>query len=94
MLRHVKWQMKNLPGGLGDKMKDWVKRLHQWGMCMRRCFWTVQDPLVRALAPKKAASCNMHPDELAQVESTDVGNNQNLSERKADLISIKQKKAQ
>ena len=47
MLRHVKWQMKNLPGGLGDKMEDWVERQHQWGMRMRRRFRTVQDPLVR-----------------------------------------------
>ncbi len=32
MLRHVEWQMKNIPGGLGDKMKDWVECLHQWGI--------------------------------------------------------------
>ena len=92
MLRHVKWQMKNLPGGLGDKMEDWVECQHQWGMRMRRRFRTVQDPLVRALAREKAASRNMHPDVLAQVESTDVGNKRNLSERKADPISIKQQK--
>ena len=59
---------------------------------MRRRFRTVQDPLVRALAREKAASRNMHPDVLAQVESTDVGNKRNLSERKADPISIKQQK--
>ena len=70
-----------------------MERQHQWGMRMRRCFRTVQDPLVvRALVRKKAASCNMHPDVLAQVESTDVGNKQNLSERKADPISIKRQK--
>jgi hypothetical protein len=84
--------MKNLPGGLGDKMENWVECQHQWGVCMRRRFWTVQDPLVHALAREKAASRNMHPDVLAQVESTDVENKRNLSERKADLISIKQKK--
>ena len=84
MLRHVKWQMKNLPGGLGDKMEDWVERQHQWGMRMRRRFRTVQDPLVCVLARKKAASRNMHPDVLAQVESTDVGNKPNLSEKKAN----------
>ncbi len=89
MLRHVKWQMKNLPGGLGDKMEDWVEHQHQWGMRMRRCFWTVQDPLVRALAREKAASRNMHPDVLAQVESTDVGNKQHSSEKKDNPILIK-----
>ncbi len=29
MLWHVEWQMRNIPGGLGNKMEDWVKRLHQ-----------------------------------------------------------------
>ena len=92
MLRHVKWQMKNLPGGLGDKMEDWVERQHQWGMRMRRRFRTVQDPLVHALAREKAASRNMHSDVRAQVESTDVGNKRNLSEKKANPISIKRQK--
>jgi hypothetical protein len=66
--------------------------MHQWGMRMRRRFWTVQDPLVHALARKKAASCNRHPDVLAQVELTDVRNKRNLSERKANPISIERQK--
>jgi hypothetical protein len=86
MLRHVKWQMKNLPGGLGDKMEDWVERLHQWGIRMRRRFRTVQDPLVRAHAREKASSRCNHPDVLAQVDETDAGNKQKLSEKKADLL--------
>ncbi len=81
MLRHIQWQMKNLPGGLGDKM-DWVERLHQLGMQQRRRFRTVQDPLVCALAREKATSCNMHPNVLAQVEATDVGNKQKFSEKR------------
>ena len=31
--------------GLGDKMEDWVERLHQWGMQQRRRFHTVRTPL-------------------------------------------------
>jgi len=73
IMRHVQWQMKNIPGGLGDKMKDWVERLHQWGMCQRKRFRTVQAPLVHALAREKAISCNMHPNVLAQVNVTDAG---------------------
>ncbi len=46
MLRHVEWQMKNIPGGLGNKMEDCVKRLHQWGMQQHRHFCTVKNPLV------------------------------------------------
>ena len=92
MLRHVKWQMKNLPGGLGDKMEDWVERIHQWGIRMRRRFRTVQDPLVCAHAREKASSCCNHPDVLAQVDETDAGNKQKLSEKKADLLSARRKK--
>jgi hypothetical protein len=91
MLRHVQWQMKNIPGGLDEKMEDWVEHQHQWGMQQRRRFCTVQDPLVRALAREKATSRNTHPDVLAQVDATDTGNKQKLSEKKTDIISTRQK---
>ena len=92
MLRHVEWQMKNIPGGLGDKMEDWVERLHQWGMQQRRRFRTVQNPLVRAMAREKTSSRNTHPDVLAQIEATDEGNKRKLSEKnEVDILSIKQK---
>ncbi len=35
MLEHVEWQMANIEGGLGDKMEDWVERLHQTGKRQR-----------------------------------------------------------
>ncbi len=92
MLRHVEWQMKNIPGGLGDKMEDWVECLHQWGMQQRRHFCTIQNPLIPTLAREKAGSCNTHPDVLAQVEATDEGNKRKISEKKeVDILSIKQK---
>jgi hypothetical protein len=91
MLRHVQWQMKNILVGLGDKMENWVEHLHQWGMQQRRQFRTVQDPLVCALAREKATSRNTHPDVLAQVDATNTGNKQKLSEKKADVISTRQK---
>jgi hypothetical protein len=91
MLRHDQWQMKNILGWLGDKMEDWVERLHQWGMQQRRRFCTVQDPLVRALAREKATSRNTHPDVLAQVDATDTGTKRKVSEKKADVISTRRK---
>jgi hypothetical protein len=73
-------------------MEDWVDRLHQWGMQQRRCFCTVQNPLVCAVAQEKAGSCNTHPDVLAQVEATDEGNKRKISKKKeVDILSIKQK---
>jgi hypothetical protein len=82
MLRHVQWQMKNILGGLGDKMEDWVKCQHQWGMQQRRRFCTMQDPLVRALAREKATSHYTHPDVLVQVDATDTGTKRKLSGKK------------
>ena len=79
------------PGGLGDKMEDWVERLHQWGIRLRRRFWTVQDPLVSAHAQEKASSCCNHPDVLAQVDAMDAGNKRKLSEKKDCLLSARRK---
>jgi hypothetical protein len=91
MLRHVHWQMTHLHWGLGDKMEDWVERLHQWGIQQRRRFRTVQNPLVRATAREKATSRNTHPEVLAQMDATDAGNKWKMSEIKVDILSIKQK---
>jgi hypothetical protein len=91
MLRHVAWQMIHIPGGMGDKMEDWVERLHQWGMQQRRRFRTVQNPLVRTTAQERETSCYNHPDVLAQVDATDARNKQILSGKKDDVISTKRK---
>jgi hypothetical protein len=53
MLEHVEWQMRNIQGGLGDKMKDWVKRLHQTKQRERLHYRTVRNPIVHSLAREK-----------------------------------------
>ncbi len=92
MLKHVPWQMRNIQGGLGDKMEDWVERLHQTGMRERQRFRTVQNPIIRALAREKAGSRNMHPDVLAQVDKTNEGSKRNLVITKVDAISTRRKR--
>ncbi len=82
MLKHVEWQMMNIKGGLGNKMEDWVERLHQTGMRTRQQFCTVQNPLVRALAQEKVNSCNAHSDVIAH---------KYVSETKVDVIGTRQK---
>ena len=76
----------------GFKEASWYSSPWQRLLSHKTKLRTVQDPLIRSLTRKKAASCNMHPDVLAKVELTNVGNKQNLSERKADLIPIKRQK--
>ena len=55
-------------GGLGDKIEDWVERLHQTGK--RQClhYRTVQNPAVRSLVREKGNSHNMHLDVIAQTD--------------------------
>ncbi len=74
MLEYIEWQMRNIQGGLGEKMEDWVERLHQTKKreCLRYC--TVQNPIVRSLAREKANLCNMHPDVIAQTDKINEGN--------------------
>ena len=93
MLKHVQWQMTNIKGGLGNKMEDWVERLHQTGMRMRQRFRTVQNPLVRALVREKADSCNAHPDVIANLEATNKRNKRKyVSEKKVDVIGTRRKR--
>ncbi len=68
MLEHIKWQIRNIQGGLGDKMNDWVEHLHQTGKRQHLCYHTVQKLIARSLTREKRNFCNMHPDVIAQTE--------------------------
>jgi hypothetical protein len=93
MLKHVTWQMTNIKGGLGDKMEDWVERLHQTGMRMRRRFRTVANPLVRAIAREKTNSRNAHPDVIAHLDVTNKRSKRKfVSEKKVDVIGTRRKR--
>jgi hypothetical protein len=92
MLEHVEWQMTNIEGGLGDKMEDWVERLHQTGKRQRLRYRTVQNPVVRSLAREKANSRNMHPDVIAQTDKIKEGSKRNLTEQKTDLVGMLRKR--
>ncbi len=93
MLKHVAWQMQNIRGGLGDKMDDWVERLHQTRMRLRQHFCTAQNPVVRANARKKASSRSSHPDEITHTDKTTAWNKRSFSVAKIDdAISTHRKK--
>jgi hypothetical protein len=93
MLKHITWQMQNIWGGLGDRMEDWVERLHQTGMCLQQHFCTVQNPAIRANARKKESSCLLHPNVIAHTDATNLGNKRSFSVAKVDgTILTRQKK--
>ncbi len=75
-LKHVTWQMRNIWGGLVNKMEDWVEQLHQTGMCLREHFCRVKIPVVRAQAGEKAHSPSLHPDVIAHTDATSAGREQ------------------
>ena len=92
MLKHVGWQMTNIMGGLGDKMEDWVERLHQTGMRMRQRFHN-RTPLCGRLRERKADSRNAHPDVIANLEATNKRNKRKyVSEKKVDVIGTRRKR--
>ena len=92
MLEHVEWQMANIWGGSGNKMEDWVERLHQDGKRKLLHFCTVQNPITRAHAREKAHSRNMHSDMMSQTNKINKGNKHNLAESKTDLVGTLKKK--
>jgi hypothetical protein len=92
MLEQVEWQMRNIQGGLGDKMEDWVEHLHQTKKREYQRYCTVQNPVICSLAREKANLRNMHPDVIAQTDKINEGSRQNLVELKADLVGTLQKR--
>ncbi len=84
MLKHVACQMRNIWGGLGDKMEDWVERLHQTGMRLQQRFRTVQNPAIRAVAREKASSRSSHPNVIAHTKATNARNKHSFSVAKID----------
>jgi hypothetical protein len=73
MLEHIKWQMRNIQGGLGDKMEVWVEHLHQTGKRQHLCYHTVQKPIACSLTREKGNFCNMHPDVIVQTNKKAKG---------------------
>ncbi len=92
MLEHVERQITNIEVVLGNKMEDWVERLHQTGKRQRLRYCTVQKPVIRSLAREKVNSCNMHPDVIAQTDKINEGSKRNLAEQKADRVEMLQKR--
>jgi hypothetical protein len=94
MLKHVAWQMRNIRGGLGNKMEDWVEQLHQTGMCLQEHFRRVKNPVVRAQAQEKVNFCSSHPDVIAHTDATNARNKRSFFVEKVDDTITKQQKRQ
>ncbi len=93
MLKHVAWQMENIPGGQGDKMEDFVEQMHQTGIHLRDCFCRVKNSAARAQAREKANSCLCHPNVIPHIDLTNESKKWSFSAVKIeDTITTKRKK--
>jgi hypothetical protein len=91
MLKHVEKQMEYLNRGLGEKMEDWVERLHQDGIRERRQFRSVNNPVIRMRAREKVHVRETHAAVIAFTTATNEGNKRNLSQTKDDSMLAQQK---
>jgi len=66
MLKHVRLQMVNIDGGLGNKMEDWVEKQHQMGKRERMQFRTMQNLQNRANARARVLQRNSDPVVVCQ----------------------------
>ena len=71
MLKHVRWQIENIPGGLGDKMEDWVEKQHQIGMQERARYRTMKNLQHRSDARARVVHRNSDPVVIAQTLKVD-----------------------
>ena len=92
MVKHVAWQMKYVPGGIGDKVEDWVERWHQTGIRLRQRFRCVKNPLVRARARDKAVYRITHPDVIARLEAVNSGSKRKLVNKNIDYVELRRKR--
>jgi hypothetical protein len=92
MLKHVAWQMEYITGGLGDKMEDFIERMHQPGMRLQDCFLRVKNPVARAQAREKINSRLCHPDVIARIDLTNKSKKRSFSAVKIeDTVTSKRK---
>ena len=87
MCLHVWVQMKKIPGGLGEKMEDWVELQHQSGSRKRRRFRTTRDREVRAIARAQTAHRGANADVIRQQESVKELWRQNFKDN-SDKVSV------
>jgi len=71
MLKYVRWQMENIPGGLGDKMEDWVEKQHQMGKQEQARFRMMKNLQHRSDARARVVHRNSDPVVIAQTLKVD-----------------------
>ena len=72
MWKHTLYQMKNVPGGLGNKMEDWVERQHQDEARIRKRLSRMPSLQLRAITRSKISQATSHPLVIAQIAKVEA----------------------
>ncbi len=72
MWKHTLYQMKNVPGGLGNKMEDWVERQHQDEARIRKRLSRMPNLQLRAITRSKISQATSHPLVIAQIAKVEA----------------------
>ena len=84
--------MKNVPGGLGEKMEDWVERQHQDGKRSRDTYRRVANIQARADARAHKDHRRCRADVRAQAELVKSDASRNLKGVKDESAEMKRRK--
>ena len=79
MFKHVRWQMVEIEGGLGDKMEDWIEKLHQVGKQLRARFRTTMNLQKRAAARIRVVHRDTTPAVINQTMKVEETSKQKIT---------------
>ena len=89
MHKHVRWQMENIEGGLGDKMEDGIEKSHQVGKQKRGQFGTVQNLQTQAEARERVVHRNSDPRVVSETLKVILASKRKLTGEIMDKERIK-----
>lgn len=84
MHKHVRWQMENIPGGLGNKMEDWVEKSHQLGKRLRARFRTMRNLQKRAKARQRVEHRDSDPAVIHQILQVEMASKRKFNADRED----------
>ena len=90
MDKHVRWQMENIDGELGDKMEDGIEKSNQTGKRKRGQFNSVINLQVKAEAMQRVVHRNSDPDVVAETQKVIEASKQKLTGDNDDKESNKE----
>jgi hypothetical protein len=84
MHKHVEPQMKDITGGMGNKMEDGIERSHQTGSRSRLQFGRVSNLQIRPLAKQRYAHRSSNPEVVQHMLKVEMSSKRNFTTDRND----------